>query len=338
MKISDLKSLLIKAVGQYVTLPEAEYFADEVVETDIRKPAPDKKSGDDMLRDIKSWEGKSGAVKKAIDLPGYTQYDFEGRGPSLKIKEIHDELERKAKINGIAMISIINSGGMHVMHLWTQGLAKRGLFALGAWCGGPDTVVPFNGTKGIFGTNPMTYGFPGDKGDIVIDMATSEIPYFKIVAAKKENKPLSPNTAVDSDGEPTTDASKALTDAGVSNLLPMGGGYKGYNINYLIEIMTSALIGARASSEMSDAYIETEHGGFIIAIDVSKVTDRKKFDTSIKSLNEEIRAQKPKHGVDKVVVPGDRNLGNKGSMSDDMNIEIDPKYENELADLVKNVK
>lgn len=333
MKIAEIKSLLVKATQKYITPAEAEYFANEVVETDIRKPSPDKKYQNDMIKDIKSWEGKAGPVLKTIDLPGYTQYDFEGRGPSLKIKEIHDELERKAKINGIAMISIINSGGLHVLHLWTQGLAKRGLFALGAWNGGPDAVVPLNGTKGIFGTNPMTYGFPGDKGDIVIDMATSEIPYFKIVAGKKEQKPLPPNVAVDNEGELTTDASKALNDAGVSNLLPMGGNYKGYNINYLMEVMTSALVGARTSSEMSDDYIETEHGGFIIAIDISKVTDRNKYDASIKSLNEEVRTQKPKKGIDKIVVPGDRNLGNKAGISDDVEIDIDEKYQSDLAAL-----
>lgn len=335
MKLKDFKDLLTKAASKYISPEEAEYFANEVVETDIRKPAPDKKYRDDMIKDIKSWKDKSGPIKKTIDLPGYTQYDFEGRGPSLKIKEIHDELERKAKANGIAMISVVNSGGFHVLHLWTQGLAKRGLFALGAWNGGPSAVVPFNGTKGIFGTNPLTYGFPGDKGDIVVDMATSEIPYFKIVAAKKEQKSLPPNVAVDSDGEPTTDPNKALNDAGVSNLLPMGGGYKGYNINYLMEVMTSALIGAKASSEMSSDYVETEHGGFIVAIDISKTTDKDKYDASIKSLNEEVRAQKSKNGVEKIAVPGDRNLEHKTTMSDDMEIEIDPNYQSELVDLIK---
>jgi LDH2 family malate/lactate/ureidoglycolate dehydrogenase len=214
-------------------------------------------------------------------------------------------------------------------------LAKRGLFAIAGWNGGPDAVVPLNGTKGILGTNPMTYGFPGDKGDIVVDMATSEIPYFKIVGAKKEQKPLPLNTAVDNEGELTTDANKALNDAGVSNLLPMGGNYKGYNINYLMEVMTSALIGAKASSQMSDSYVETEHGGFIIAIDISKVTDKNRYDASIKSLNEEIRAQKPKKGIDKVIVPGDLSLANKAIMSDDAEIEIDEAYQNELVALTK---
>ena len=334
MKLKENRQLITRADQKYVSAEEALYFANEIIETDIRKP-PRKKYSEGIIKDIQSWQNKTKEVQKTIDLPGFTQYNFNGLGPSLKIKEIHDELERKAKVNGISMISIINSGGMHTMHLWTQGLAKRGLFAIGAWNGGPDAVVPLNGTKGIFGTNPLTYGFPGDKGDIVIDMATSEIPFFKIVEAKKNNTPLPPNTAVNNEGEITTDPNEALDEKEVSNLLPMGANYKGYNINYLIEIMTSALIGARASSEMSDAYIETEHGGFIIAIAIDKVTDREKYNTSVKITNEEVRAQKPKKGVDKVIVPGDRNLGNKLDVNDDTEIEIDEKYKEMLISLTR---
>ncbi len=332
MKIKEIKQKLVSAAQKYVSAAEAEYFVNELIETDIRK-SPAKKYEQGIINDIISWQNKTQDIEKTIDLPGYTQYNFHGLGPSLKIKEIHDELERKANINGISMISIINSGGMHVMHLWTQGLAKRGLFAFGAWNGGPDAVVPFNGTRGILGTNPIAYGFPGDKGDIVIDMATSEIPYFKIVAAKKNNTPLPLNTAVNNEGEITTDPSQAFDDREVSNLLPMGANYKGYNINYLIEIMTSALIGARSSSEMSDAYIPTEHGGFIIAIAIDKVTDRKKYDASVKIMNEEIRSQKPKKGVDGVVVPGDRNFKEKAGVNDDTELEIDEEYKKVLENL-----
>jgi ureidoglycolate dehydrogenase (NAD+) len=320
MKLKEVKQLLISAVRGYISREEAEYFANEIVETDIRKQP--QKYSEEIIEDIKSWKNKTKDVEKTIDLLGYTQYNFNGLGPSLKIKEIHDELERKAKENGISMISIINSGGMHTMHLWTQGLAKRGMFAIGAWNGGPDAVVPFNGTRGIFGTNPLTYGFPGDKGDIVVDMATSEIPFFKIVEAKKNNKSLPKNVAVDSKGEITTDPNQSLDEKEVANLLPIGAGHKGYNINYLIEIMTSALIGSKISSEMSDAYIETEHGGFIIAIAIDKVTDRKKYDTSVKIINEEVRAQKPKNGIDKVVVPGDRNLEKKLNVNDNTETEV----------------
>lgn len=332
MKAQDIRQLLAAAAQKFVTPEEAAYFAAEVVETNIRK-SPRKKYDEGIQRDLISWQSKTEDVEKSIDLPGYTQYNFHGLGPSLKIKEIHDELERKAKTNGIAMISIINSKGMHAMHLWTQGLAKRGLFVLGAWNGGPDAVVPIDGTKGLLGTNPLTYGFPGDKGDIVVDMATSEIPYFKIVEAKSNNTSLPQNVAVDDDGELTTDPHAALDAKEVSNLLPMGGNYKGYNINYLMEIMTSALVGAKASAEMGDGYFETEHGGFIIAIAIDSVTDRQKYDASMKATNEEIRAQKPRAGVEKVIVPGDRNLEKKLAFRDDMEIELDEGYIEKLKQL-----
>lgn len=332
MKISEFKKLLITAVTPYISKKEAEYFADEIVETEVRKP-PHKKYSHGIPDDIESWKGKDAEVRTTIDLPGYTQYDFGGKAPSLKIKEIHDTLEKKANKNGISMISVINSAGMHTMHLWTQGLAKRGLFALGAWNGGPDAVVPFNGTRGIFGTNPFTYAFPSDTGEVVIDMATSEIPFFKILGAKKDQTPLPANTAVDNEGELTTDANKAIDEKEVSNLLPMGGGYKGYNINYLMEIMTSALIGARVSAQMSDSYIPAEHGGFIIAIAIDKVTDRAKYDVSVKTMNEKIRAQKPKKGVEKILVPGDRNLSKKKGVTDDTDIEIDEELRNSLTKL-----
>lgn len=332
MKISEIKEKFFNASKKYVTEEEAKYFTEEVVETSVRKSSAGKYDKG-IVNDIKSWKGKTGEVKKTIDLPGYTQFDFEGRGPSLKLKEIHDELERKAKENGIAMVSIINSGGMHVMHLWTQGLAKRGLFSLGSWNGGPDAVVPFNGTEGLFGTNPFTYGFPGDKGDIVIDMATSEIPYFKIVKAKKDNTALPVNTAVNNLGNVTTDPNEAFDENEVSNLLPMGGdNYKGYNVNYLMEVMTSALVGARTSSEMSDDYIETEHGGFLIAISIDGVTSREKYDKSIKVLNEDVRSQKPRQGVDSVQVPGDRNLSRKAS--DDTEVEVS----NDFIELLKELE
>lgn len=334
MKIKQIKKLLTLAAQKYVSPQEAKYFAEEVVETDIRK-SPNQKYSKDTIMDIQSWQNKKKDVEKNIDLPGYTQYNFNGLGPSLKIKEIHDELEKKATANGIAMVSIVNSKGMHVMHLWTQGLAKRGLFAIAGWNGGPNAVVPHNGTKGILGTNPLTYGFPGDRGNIVIDMATSEIPFFKIVAAKKNNNPLPKNTAVDNKGELTTNPNEAIDEKEVSNLLPMGGGYKGYNINYLMEIMTSALVGGRASSQQSDSYIETEHGGFIIAIAIDKVTSKSKYRASVKSMNEKIRAQKSRKGIEKVQVPGDRNLENKIGINDNTEIETDKEYQKKLEELVQ---
>ena len=42
-------------------------------------------------------------------------------------------------------------------------------------------VVPFGGRFSFTGSNPLAFGFPGRKEDILVDMATSEIPWGKII-------------------------------------------------------------------------------------------------------------------------------------------------------------
>ena len=321
MKILELQTLLTRAAQKHVRADEAAYFASETVETHVRK-SPRTDVIEEAVKDLESW-AKHPSEITVRELPGFVAMDFHGRGPSLKLKEIHDTLEKKANANGIAMMSILDSAGMHTMHLWTQGLAKRGLFAIAGFNGGPEGVIPLNGTHGILGTNPITFGFPGDKGDIVIDMATSEIPYFQIVDAKKEGKTLPVNSAVDAQGQLTNDPKAALDETGASNLTPLGNTYKGYNLNYVMEIMTSALIGAKISTQMDPAYVAEEHGGFIIAIAIEKVTNRSEYDASIAHMNYAIRAQKPKAGVEKLTVPGDRNLEHKTKMRESLDVEID---------------
>lgn len=335
MNYGDLKHVLTQAAQKFVTTEEAEYFARECAETEIRKPLTAGSMSSEILSDFETWKNKTKDVEKTIDLPGFTRFNFNGLGPSLKIKEVHDELAKKAHVNGIAMISVVNSAGMHKLHFWTQGLAKRGLFSLGAWNGGFDAVVPFNGTKGIMGTNPITYAFPSDKGDVVVDMATSELAYYKLRRAVKSGSPLPPHAAVNDEGIETTDAAAVIDSNDVSNLLPMGGGYKGYNINYLMEIMTSALVGGLSSAQMNDDSTMAEYGGFIIAIDINKVTDPKQYDASVKAMNEEIRAQKPKNGVSSVIVPGDTNRARMDGVTDDAEIELGTEFKAKLEELAK---
>ncbi len=210
------------------------------------------------------------------------------------------------------MVSFTNSKSMHTIHSWVQGLAKRNLLAIAVCNGGPAAVIPFNGTKGIFGTNPMAYGMPDGKGGIIcIDMATSEAPYFEILDANDAKKSLREHIAVDQNGEFTTDPSKALdfslskTDP-ISNLVPIGGGYKGYYISYLMEIMTSGLIHMPSSPEMSTDFVAEEHGAFILAFSPKAFGSEKAFLKSIKTVNEKIKKQKPKKG-ENIRVPGEGN-------------------------------
>ncbi len=309
MQISrtELEQLLTQVAQRFVSAEEAAYFAAEQVETHIRKSNRTNVLKE-ALDDIETWQKHADKKMEIVhEKPGMFKLNFNSLWPSLKLKRIHDTLQQKAQANGIAICSLDNTWGMHTIHLWTQGLAKRWLVALAAVNGGPDAVVPLHGTRGILGTNPFSYALPDGGHGKVIDMATSEIPYFEIVGAKKNNTPLRANAAVDQNGNVTTDASQALDADGVSNLLPMGGNYKGYAFNYLMEIMTASMIGAKLSNQQDPSYVYEDHGGFIIAIDIASFTSLDTFTKNTSELDQVIKSQ-PAQAGHEIIIPWENNL------------------------------
>lgn len=333
---ADLKALLHKIASKYVSAEEADYYANELFESHVRKSPRSNVLKDEVISDTKrqeKYKGNSFTVVK--ELPGMMQLDCNHLPISFKLKWIHDLLEAKAKQNGIAIVTVNNSGGMHSLHTWAQGLAKRGLFAFGAYNGGPDAVVPFNGTHGIFGTNPITFGFPTKEGGLVIDMATSEIPYFEFKNAHKNGTPLKNNVAVDHNGVVSTDTKQVVDETGTTNLLPMGGNYKGYIINYMIEIMTGSMIGAKLSTAQDPNYVNEDHGGFLIVIDIEAFTTHEKFEAEVSAFNDLIRSQKPAPGVEKVIVPGDNNLERLQTVLTTGTVEVSDEIVAELKALAE---
>lgn len=325
----ELREKLIKAALKIVSTEDAEYLADETIEAYIRKMPrtnPLKSTIGDLEASHKHIDEK---IDYTVNLGSYISIDFNSHGPLTYLKKIHDELESRSAKNGLAMAAFTNSQSMHTLHTWVQGLAKRGLVAIAACNGGPGAVVPFNGTYGLFGTNPLAYGLPGKEGQIqCIDMATSEIPYFEIMKAYKDGEPLRERSAVDQKGEFTTDAKAALDlsvseDDPISNIVPMGGGYKGYYIVYLMEILTSGLIGMPSSPEMTkDKFVPEEHGAVLLVINPKAMVTDNKLIKSLEELNQAISSQTPKAG-ESIRTPGEDNNRKLADSQNQPDLEVD---------------
>lgn len=131
----------------------------------------------------------------------------------------------------------------HAFHyLWGGGYvmdaARRGYIAYTNCTAALAEVVPFLGKHPTLGTNPHSWGFPTQEVlgfPIVIDWATSVVAMGRVQQLKREGKPLPPNSAVDKDGNPTTDPAEAVA------LLPFGA-HKGYGLS-LINELYGGLIG-----------------------------------------------------------------------------------------------
>jgi hypothetical protein len=79
IKIEDLRQRLISVASQVVSTEEAVYFADESIETHIRKSPrsnPLKSTVGDLEASIKN---KDHAIAYKVDLPSYLSIDFRRR-------------------------------------------------------------------------------------------------------------------------------------------------------------------------------------------------------------------------------------------------------------------
>ena len=306
MDIYTLEKQLASAARRFVSPEEADYFASLYMETHLKK-SPRMNPLAEAVADLTVWDKQAGHdVTPLVDKGAVTVMDFNGLAPSLKIKTIHDTLTDRARRFGLAAAGFRNASGVITLNMWADGLARRDLIGIAMFNGGTGCTVPFGGTRGVLGTNPLAYAIPTAGDPMVLDMATTEIPFFEIKNAKEKGISLRENVAVDNHGKPTIVAAEALSEDGVANLLPIGGGFKGFGISLLIEVLTGALVQSLLSTGQTPGWHPHEYGCLVLALDIAGFTDGETFKHAVSDMCRNLRNQTPADGVDRVAVPGDR--------------------------------
>ena len=233
-----------------------------------------------------------------------------------------------AKESGCGVISIRNSSHFGMAGFYLLRLAAEGYIGI-CMTATDRFLVPFGARKAFFGTNPIAFGFPGDGIPVVLDMATSSIPYGKIAVAKVEGRQIPDTWALDADGNPTTDP------AAVAGLHPIAGP-KGSGLAMIIDIFSSLLAGMPWGPHINQMYGELEAprklGHFIMAIDVDRLMPLANFKESIGQLLAEFTALEPAAGFQQVCYPGQIE-GDRRAQRTQEGIPIDPGLYEELAEL-----
>ncbi len=105
------------------------------------------------------------------------------------------------------------------------------------------SVAPFGGRSRRMATNPMAVAFPSGRDEpIVFDMATSAYAEGKFRVMMDGGHSAPEHLLLDKEGRPTTDPAD-FYDGG--SILPVGGkqGYKGYLLNFMVEVLGGLLTG-----------------------------------------------------------------------------------------------
>lgn len=207
-----------------------------------------------------------------------------------------------AKKNGVGVVSVINSTHFGAAAIYALMAAKKDMIGF-AFTHTDSFVVPFGGKRPFLGTNAICFAAPC-KGEepFCLDMATSAASVNKIRMYREEKKELEPEWVVDKDGNPTTNPS-------AESYLVHFGGYKGYGVAMMVEILCSILTGMNFGPYITPMFSDFDKkrklGHFMMAIDISKFQDVKVFKERLKKLMDSARSQPHNKDVKGVMVAND---------------------------------
>jgi len=206
-----------------------------------------------------------------------------------------------AREHGSGWVAVRNSSHYGAAFLYARLAMEEGMIGFSS----TNTVVqqaPFGGRTKLLGTNPLCIGVPGGvHGPIILDMATSQTARGKIQVAAIDGKEIPLGWAVDRQDRPTTDPNQAW------RLLPLGG-YKGYGLALMMEILSAVISGAAVGNQVGEMFNHpaTHQGiGHIFgALDLSGFGSLEAFRERMDALIEYIRACEPEEGGE-VLLPGE---------------------------------
>lgn len=220
--------------------------------------------------------------------------------------KVLDRLTPLAREYGVASATINHSQHFGALSYYCNRAAEQGMILLAVTNCEP-AMSPTGGYAPFFGTNPIAASFPTGKGyPVKIDLATSIVARGNIIAASKEGKSIPEGWALDPDGNPTTEAARAL----LGTVLTMAG-HKGYALALMVEVLSGVLSGAAVGPDIGSMYKNLDRpqnvGHFFCLLDVSAFMPLDAFRGRIDDMIDCLKASPRCPGVAEILVPGERS-------------------------------
>ncbi len=218
-----------------------------------------------------------------------------------------DEAVNLAEDAGVGAVSVTNSSHFAAAGCYSLAAAEQGYIGLSV-CNTTGIVMAHSGRNSFHGTNPISFAAPVDgERPYLIDMATSSIPFNRVLQYRALDKTLPAEVVVDDQGQVTRDPHNG------TSLLPLGGsgyGYKGAALAGMIDILSAALSGMRLSHQMAEmfnsSWSEPRYlGQFFLALKPSVFVEEAVFQAQMREYLDALRGQPAQPG-EQVMAAGDR--------------------------------
>ena len=186
-------------------------------------------------------------------------------GPLVGLRALREAMAR-ARSQGVGIALARDSNHFGAIAPYCLIAAEEG-FASIIGTNASTTIAPTGGAETRLGNNPLGIGVPRPGGrPVILDMAMSVVARGKIRAALQKGQSIPDTWATDRGGKATTDPKAALDGF----LLPFGG-YKGYGLALIVDLLAGVLSGAsyltHVNSWLDDPDKPGNLGHFFVLID-----------------------------------------------------------------------
>lgn len=183
---------------------------------------------------------------------------------------------------------------------YAEWAAERGCAAIILLAGPP--LMAYHGTRTLSAsTTPIAIAVPGPNGPLLLDMATSVVPYSRLRQARLLGQALPEGAALDVQGMMTTDPQQAQVP------LPIGGA-KGAGLALMVELLTSVLLDNDILSQYLDPQGDhhLRQNALFITLKVDAYRALSSYTAAVGLLEQILKQQAPAAGADAIRLPGER--------------------------------
>ncbi|MFS0823117.1 Ldh family oxidoreductase [Bacillus sp. 1P02SD] len=220
-----------------------------------------------------------------------------------------DLILEKIKETEIVAISVRNSNHFGAAAYWANQLQEHNIIGISASNVPPIMPAP-GGAEARVGNNPISIAIPTDKEapPIILDMATSTVPFGKILNAKSKGEMIPEGWAINSSGQPTTNPDEVLNGG---SLFPVGGP-KGYGLSVIIEVLSALLSDGAIGSDIRVLHNTPSNvSHFFLGIRIDAFMNPAIFKSKVSNYIQFIKSSKLAVGVDEVYLPGELEFRRK---------------------------
>jgi len=232
-----------------------------------------------------------------------------GLGPVAATTAMDIAIE-KAKQTGAGFVAVRNSNHYGASSHYSTMALPHGMIGFSMTIGGLG-VVATGGRGRRIGINPMSVAAPAGKAaPFILDIATSVVAGGKLELARMKGQEVPLGWIVDEAGKPTTDP---LTYWKGGAILPLGGGpetggYKGYGLSVMIDILAGVLSGAGFAGELRGQGEAGHTPHFQGALRIDAFGPLVDFNAIMERMVAYLKATEPAEGSSGVLVHGEREF------------------------------